>query len=63
MRDLTKKEIMVLNALGQAWNLFLDLPIVHNDDYDEFRHTIHAAQALIQARPAIDTTIAIESEI
>lgn len=43
-------EVQVLNNLGEAWNGFLKLPVMHNDDVDEFRRLIHACQEKVMAR-------------
>lgn len=45
------QERKVVKHLVDAWNSFLALPIEHNDDIDEFRRSIHAAQEKILARP------------
>ena len=48
--DLTADERAVAVKLAEAWNLFLALPIEHQDDTDEFRRAIHAAQAKVLMR-------------
>lgn len=48
---ITSQEKMVLQHLVDAWNSFLALPTEHNDDIDEFRRAIHAAQEKVLARP------------
>jgi len=45
------KELMVVSHLVLAWNEFVELEILHQDDQDEFRRAIHAAQRIIMARP------------
>lgn len=50
-KTLTKMEQNVLDALVDAWNDFLELPVEHPDDVTEFRHGIHALQVQILARP------------
>lgn len=40
-----------LEELVSAWNIFVDLPALHPDERAEFRAAIHAAQAIIMARP------------
>lgn len=45
-------ERAILDVLGQAWNMFLNVPETHPDDKDEFRRAIHAAQNIVLALPA-----------
>lgn len=45
-------ERATLQHLVNAWNSFLALSVEHNDDIDEFRRIIHAAQEKVLARPA-----------
>jgi hypothetical protein len=54
VRELTDAERQVVEALGRAFNLFVQLPVVHNDDVDEFRHAIHLCQNIVLARPAVE---------
>lgn len=49
---LDEAEGAVVDALAEAWNRYLDLPIEHQDDVDEFRRAIHTAQEKVLARPA-----------
>ena len=49
---LTPEEQRVLDALVEAWNLFMGLPYYHPDDRGEFRMHLHALQYLILMRPA-----------
>jgi hypothetical protein len=49
---LTPDERAVLAALADAWNRFIDLPLAHPDDRDEFRAAIHAAQNIVAYRVA-----------
>lgn len=56
MRELTNQEKAVLHLLGQAWNELLMLPEIHPADRDEFLRAIHAAQNIILARPAEETS-------
>lgn len=46
-------EIQVLNNLAEAWNGFLKLKLMHNDDIDEFRRLIHACQEKVLARAGL----------
>ncbi|UNA05728.1 hypothetical protein PQA65_gp14 [Yersinia phage vB_YenM_42.18] len=39
--------------LGDAWNQYLQLPIEHPCERDEFCRAIHACQGIVLARPAI----------
>ena len=48
---MTNQERIVIENLVSAWNAFIDLPIEHPDDQNEFRHAIHSAQLLVLARP------------
>lgn len=48
---LTKEENDVMDALVEAWNLFVKLPHFHPDEFNEFKDAIHKAQVLIMARP------------
>lgn len=52
MTAMTEPEQIVVDALAVAWNAFLLLPMEHDDDTDEFRRMIHAAQEKVLARPA-----------
>jgi hypothetical protein len=51
--DFSDDELAVINALTEAWNRFVGLPVRHPDDSDEFRRAIHAAQRLILVRPQL----------
>lgn len=51
IRDLTLNELYVLESLAAAWNSYLELPILHNDDIPDFRNAIHNAQRIILSRP------------
>jgi hypothetical protein len=48
---LTELERATVLKLAEAWNAFLLLPREHNDDVDEFRRLIHAAQEKVLSRP------------
>lgn len=48
---LAPEERAVVEALTQAWNLYVALPVEHGDDQDEFRRAIHAANAKVLMRP------------
>jgi hypothetical protein len=50
---LTEDEQRILEKLAEAWNLFLELPVLHQWDRQEFMHAIHSAQNIVQARPAM----------
>lgn len=49
--NLTEDERAVVDALAAAWNRYVALPIEHQDDQDEFRRAIHAANAKVLMRP------------
>lgn len=46
-------EEAVLNLLGEAWNAFNRLPVLHPCDQQEFMTAIHAAQNIILARAGL----------
>jgi hypothetical protein len=54
VRDLTAREQQVLRLLGDAFNVYSELPHVHPNDGREFVHAIHAAQNIVLARPATE---------
>lgn len=54
MRDLTHDEAEVGEILGEAWNRFALLPVVHPSDRAEFVHHLHALQNIVLSRPAMD---------
>lgn len=54
MRDLTKDERRVIDALADAWALYGNLYEVHRSDNGEFTFAVHAAQNIIMARPAVE---------
>lgn len=47
---MTKAEQKCIDSLANAWNLFLELPVEHNDDLSDFRYSIHVLQRQIMAR-------------
>jgi hypothetical protein len=49
---LSLQEESVVRSLACAWNSFLELPVEHADDINEFRRLIHQAQEKVLARPA-----------
>jgi hypothetical protein len=49
---MDEAEKRVLDLSGDLWNRFLQLPVQHPDDQNEFRHHLHALQNIILARPA-----------
>lgn len=49
--ELTDQERAVLDLLAAAWNAYLALSKAHPDQDAEFRHSIHALQHQIMARP------------
>ncbi len=50
---LTDQETEVLQKLTAAWNAFVELPIEHPDQLDEFRHAFHDLQRQIMVRPTV----------
>lgn len=60
---MTEQEVRVLNMTKDAWNAFLQLPIQHPDDVNEFRIHIHALQNMIYAREGIRKMQQIEGGI
>ncbi|MEG1467446.1 MAG: hypothetical protein RR987_11710 [Hafnia sp.] len=50
---LTVEEQKVAQLLGDAWNLYLGLPVEHPMGRDEFCRAIHHCQNMVLARPAI----------
>ena len=51
MRELTEEELDALNSLCDAWEKFLELPIIRPDHQTEFRHNLHILQRIIMSRP------------
>ena len=49
---MTDEERGVINLLAQAWNAFVELPVEHPMDREDFCRMIHAAQDKILSRPA-----------
>ncbi len=50
---LNPAEQKAIDALAEAWNLFIALPELHPWDQREFMHAINAAQRVILSRPAL----------
>ncbi|OVZ75354.1 hypothetical protein [Yersinia kristensenii] len=50
---LLTDEQRVAQMLGDAWNQYLQLPVGHPSERDEFCRAIHDCQRIILARPAI----------
>ena len=48
---LSPQEKIIIDHLANAWNTFLELPILHESDREEFMRAIHQAQLLVMARP------------
>lgn len=48
---LTREEGLVLNMLGDAWDMFIQLPEQHPAHNQEFMQAIHAAQRIVMCRP------------
>ena len=50
---ITKEENAIADLLGEAFNRFSKLPVVHDHDLPEFVLAIHSAQNIILARSAM----------
>jgi len=50
MSNITDQERLVVMKLADVWDEFLALPVEHQDDINEFRTAIHAAQKTVLAR-------------
>lgn len=49
--SLSPEERAIVDAAARIWNDFLDLPIEHPCDRQEFCAAVHAVQALVLMRP------------
>lgn len=49
---MTPAERAVVDQLAAAWNAFMQLPVEHPMDQDEFCRGIHVLQDKVLARPA-----------
>ena len=47
---MNKEEQKVLEHLVDAWNTFVKLPVMHPDDNNEFRNSLHNLQRIIGIR-------------
>ncbi|QLX99132.1 MULTISPECIES: hypothetical protein [Enterobacter] len=50
---LSVEERDVAQMLGEAWNLYLKLPVEHPNERIEFCQAIHACQSIVMSRPAV----------
>lgn len=50
---ITPAELALVDRLGECWDDFLALPVMHGDDRREFRTLIHQAQEKVLARPTL----------
>jgi len=50
IEGLTADERIVLEILAQAWNQFVELPVIHPQDQVEFMQAIHRAQNIVMSR-------------
>ncbi len=50
---LSPEELALPHNLQTAWDLFVDLPQIHDDDMPDFLRHIHAAQRILLSRPAL----------
>ncbi|WP_421057629.1 hypothetical protein [Klebsiella variicola] len=51
--DLEVAERDVAQLLGDAWDLYLSLPVEHPNERSEFCQAIHACQSIVLSRPAV----------
>jgi hypothetical protein len=51
MSLLTDDEKKCLYHLGRAWNIFVDLPVLHPDDKSEFVRAMHQLEDKVRSRP------------
>lgn len=49
--EYTAEEDEVVSCLGEAWDKFLRLEVLHADQVEEFRHGIHRLQHIVMSRP------------
>ncbi len=49
---MTEQEKKVVLLLADAWNAFIELPVEHPDDQNDFRGAIHHAQNIVFSRQA-----------
>lgn len=49
--ELTSDEANVVRLLADVWNTFMDLPVEHAMDRDEFCRAVHVLQEKVLARP------------
>jgi hypothetical protein len=50
---MTEQEKEILQWTGELWNKFIQLPIMHPDDQNEFRFHLHAIQNIVYAREGV----------
>ncbi|MGR4892294.1 hypothetical protein ACIPPQ_14800 [Sphingopyxis sp. LARHCG72] len=50
---ITPAELALVDRLGECWDDFLALPVMHSDDRREFRTLIHHAQEKVLARSTL----------
>jgi len=54
---MTEQEEKVLALLVDSWNAFTELPVMHPDDNDEFRHSLHNLQRIVGIRELRRTNV------
>lgn len=59
---MTPEELEVIDLLGQAFNKFVELPILHFMDQREFCTAIHAAQNIVLSRAGLRDTGIVRME-
>lgn len=50
---MTADEMAIVEQLGDAWDAYLQLPVLHPSDRVDFMNAIHAAQRIVMARAAV----------
>ena len=48
--ELTAQEADLANLLGEVWNRYIELPVQHPMERDEFCRAVHACQDIVLAR-------------
>lgn len=59
---LTEEEFQLAKDLGEIWNRFLKIDIVHPSDQAEMANAIHKCQNIILSRPAVRVIKEITNE-
>lgn len=59
---LTKREARIFIMLGEVWDEYNELDVLHPQDKEEFAHAIHQAQNIVCARQVLKTPEQAERE-